>query len=66
MIPVRLCDIPADVRRAHIHAAFSLGQRTVEAFDEIVDAVADPSDKVYYVSFDKAPLVARLVQRQAA
>lgn len=66
MIPVRLCDIPLDVRRAHIHAAFSLGKRTEEAFLQIVAAAAEPSDNVYFVSFDKAPLVAELVEREAA
>lgn len=66
MIPVRLCDVPADVRRAHVQAAFRLGPRDETAFAELIEATENPSDGLYFVGFDKAPLVEKLTVRQAA
>lgn len=65
MIAVRLCDIPKEIRLSAVADAC----RHVKLERDraaIMYAALHPSENVYFVGFDKAPLVEELVQRQAA
>lgn len=65
MIPVRLCDVPLPIRLNAVAAACR-GVKEERDRAAILDAALHPSDSVYFVSFEKAPLVEELTERQAA